>query len=75
MEEKASGYIIATIPIETRIMIKEMQMLDLHDDNGPGKIKCPICGESTNMRWHWGKRRDNPDEIKHKSFCPIHIFK
>ena len=67
----SAGYVCPTIPIEMLRMLEDTQMLDIHDDNGPGKVECPVCGESITMRWNWGKRLDSPDEIKHHVFCPV----
>lgn len=66
-----AGYVCPTIPIEMLKMLEETQMLDLHDDNGPGRVECPVCGEGIVMRWNWGKRLDDPDEIEHHVFCPV----
>jgi hypothetical protein len=52
-------------------MLKNTPMLDFHDDNGPGRIECPVCGASVSMRWKWGKRLDSPEEIKHRIYCPV----
>ena len=67
----AVGYVCPTMPIEMLEMLEDTQMLDLHEDNGPGRVECPVCGESITMRWNWGKRLDSPEEIKHHVFCPV----
>ena len=68
---ESAGFVCPTIPIETLRMLEETSMLDLHDDNGPGRVECPVCGAGIPMRWKWGKRLDSPDEIKHNDFCPV----
>ena len=68
---KPSGYVCPTMPIETLRMIEETQMLDVHDDNGPGNVQCPVCGASMAMQWKWGRRLDDPSELKHHQFCPV----
>ena len=67
----AAGYACLAMPIETLKMLADTDMLDLHDDNGPGSVECPVCRASIAMQWQWGKRLDNPDEIQHEKFCPV----
>ncbi len=66
-----AGYACPTIPIEMLRMLEDAQMLNLHEDNGPGRVECPLCSEGIAMRWHCGKRLDSPDEIRHHVYCPI----
>lgn len=67
----SAGFICPTIPIETMRMLADTPMIEIHDDNGPGTINCPVCNASALMRWVWGKRIDSPDEINHHKFCPV----
>lgn len=69
--ETARGYVCVWFSVEMLEMLQNTQMLDLHDDNGPGCIECPVCGASTAMQWRWGVRLDSTDDIKHHSFCPV----
>jgi hypothetical protein len=69
--DRPAGFVTPTIPIEMLQMLEETPMLDVHDDNGPGHIECPVCGNRANMRWNYGKRLDSPDDIVHNIYCPV----
>jgi len=60
-----------TLPVKTLEMLAEASMLDLHDDNGPGHVECPICAQTIAMLWKQGQRFDDPDDIAHLEYCPI----
>lgn len=45
-------------------------MQEVHDDNGPGHVECPLCGARVGMQWRAGKRVDQPSDIQHKPNCP-----
>jgi hypothetical protein len=69
--KSTSEHICHTIPTEMMRVLADTQMLDFHDDNGPGIIECPVCHARISMRWKCGKRLDSPDDIKHDQFCPV----
>lgn len=58
------------IPREVVELMADIDIEDHHDDNGPGRIHCPACGESARMRWHNGQRLDTHTDVPHNVHCP-----
>lgn len=56
-------------------ILADTNMLELHDDNGPGSILCPVCGASVAMKWSNGIQTRSPDDIEHAVYCPIVLAK
>jgi hypothetical protein len=49
--------------------LQEVSMIDEHDDNGPGIVRCPVCDGCSTMKWKNGVQLDV--EVKHDERCPI----
>jgi hypothetical protein len=52
-------------------LLADTPVTDVHDDNGPGHVECPVCKARINMLWNWGKRRDKDADIVHENHCPV----
>jgi hypothetical protein len=46
-----------------------IQPVDEHDENGPGRVVCPVCDAWMSMRWSTGKREDNVALMTHSDVC------
>lgn len=62
------------VPVPWEI-IKAMAMLDIvdnHDDNGPGDITCEGCGGTARMIWRSGEREHEKElkHLMHSANCP-----
>ena len=51
-------------------LLAEIEPVDEHDDNGPGRVVCPACGAWMSMRWSAGARLDNAANMAHNVHCP-----
>lgn len=51
-------------------MVAKIEPVDEHDDNGPGRVVCPACGDWMSMRWSAGKRVDDVANMAHNVHCP-----
>jgi len=52
-------------------ILADTNMLELHDDNGPGAIVCPVCGASIAMKWSNGVQLTSSLDIQHAEYCPV----
>jgi hypothetical protein len=43
--------------------------VDEHDDNGPGRVVCPVCDAWMSMQWQSGRRIDNSALMTHSDVC------
>ena len=58
-----------TCPREVLEQLAAIQPVDEHDDNGPGRVVCPVCDAWMSMRWSAGKREDNVALMTHSDVC------
>lgn len=73
------GVIRANTPASSGITIgKEMfdllddtNMLQVHDDNGPEHIACPVCLATVMMKWKNGRMLTESHEVPHTEHCPV----
>lgn len=56
-------------------ILADTNMLELHDNNGPGSIVCPVCGASIAMKWSNGVQLTSSLDMKHAEYCPVIVAK
>lgn len=61
---------MTTIPHAVLEILAEIEPMDEHGDNGPGRVVCPACGEWMSMRWRSGARLDKAADMAHDVNCP-----
>lgn len=61
------------LPLKLLEMLLSTSMLEVHDDNGPGKFECPICCEKVLMKWSKGLILNSGFDIVHLEDCPVKV--
>lgn len=69
IEAKLADARNGVIPEDCIRKLAELEMVDNHDENGPGWVWCPCCDATQPMRWERGNRQDFPTTIKHDQNC------
>jgi hypothetical protein len=52
-------------------ILADTNMLEFHDDRGPGSIVCPVCGASIAMTWSNGVQLTSAYDLQHATYCPV----
>ena len=58
-----------TCPRKVLEQLAAIQSVDEHDNNGPGRVVCPVCDAWMSMRWSAGERKDDATLMTHSDVC------